>query len=259
MRNRIVGRDLDQALEGLPCGGGVADLLQEEPQASARSGKVRPPLGQHLEVRQGGDLALADQPRQGRMRFEVVALQRQEPAPGVHGAGAVFRARQRPAERPPCFRLLGLALSDRAQMHETLGGIGGQLGQGLVGLEFARCDLERPAPGRGGLVGPRYLGQDAGETPPRARIGWAGRLGCDPQRRNGVRAALGQQVGEGLVGLQVPFVGVLDPAPGLDRRIPLAGMAKGPRQLAPRSNVLAVELHQLLQASHGVGVAVLVD
>ncbi len=135
MRQGIAGSDLDQALPGALRRGQVAGLFQQLRQSPAGVGGVGACGRQHLEVRQGRELAVAHQLGQGGVGLEVVLFELEQPPPGVHGAVGVAQGRQGARQPAPDFRLLRRRLGQDAQVPGGLGRLVlQQLGQGGVRL-----------------------------------------------------------------------------------------------------------------------------
>ncbi len=124
--------------------------------------------------------------------------------------------------------------------------------QSVMGHKVARREFQHPPPGLGlGRAIPQ-IPQRLGQPPPWP-IACRGGFGHDPERPDRFPGPLGQQLGESLGGLQVWLNALLDPPPGLDPGIGLAGLDQGPGQPPPALDVGLVELDQGLQARNGVG------
>ncbi len=101
--------------------------------------------------------------------------------------------------------------------------------------------------------------QHLGQPPPGRGVRGLGRLGDHLHRRDRVAAALRQQLGELAIGFEVPQVVVLDPAPGFDGGLAVAGPAQCVGQTPPVGDVLAVQIDEALEADDRVGRAALID
>jgi len=245
VRGRVVGGHFQQALPGRPCSRGVAGLVQKLGQPPAGVRQVGAALGQHLEVGQGGGLAIAHQPGQGDMRLDVVVLKPQHPPPGVDGAGGLAHAGQGPGQAPPDLRLLGRGGGGGVPVRRGLGGIAGeQLGQGEMGFDLARGQLQHPAPGEDRLLVAAKLGQRPAEPPPGGAV--AARVGQDAQvlQRAGLQPLGGEQLGQPVVGVGIGAIEVEHPAPDLEGLGALAQLFQGAGVALPGLDLGGIRLRR---------------
>ncbi len=131
MRQRIVRRDFDQALERRARTGLVAHLVQHQGQPPAGLGQVRAAFHQDLQMRQRSHLPVADQVGQSRVRLDVIGIEFEQAPPSLRRSGLVAELTQSLGQGAPPVGLLGSAIGDRTQVRQGLGRIGRQqLGQG---------------------------------------------------------------------------------------------------------------------------------
>ncbi len=272
-----IGEQLGQGLVGLELSG--RDLEHAPPgrrrlmdPGDFRQGAgVAPPgalvlagLGHRPQVLQGAALQTLGQQQIGEVAvgLQVGPVDLQHAPPNLEGRLVLAELLQGAGIALPRLGLAGIRLGDREHLRSGFGLAAEpfeQDRQAFVGGEVVGFGGLHSPPRLDGRFGLADLLQHLGQAPPGPWVGGRGGFRHHPQGGNGLGAAGGQKLGQGLVGLEVPLVGVLDPAPGLDRGVVLAGLPKRPGELAPGPRVLTVELQQLLQARDRVGVARLVD
>ncbi len=250
----VVGRDFEQAFEGLAGAGEVSGPFEELPEAAPRRHGIRTPLRQHLEMQQGGRIAAAEQLGQRCVGLDVILVELQHPPPGRRRAGIVVHGDQTSAEGLPGCHRIGIRIGDGAQVDHRRGRIGvKQSSQGGMGLDVAAVELQEPPPGVDGLipVSKRCQGL-AKRAPDIRRLG--PRLGQGAQMDHRLGRIGRQQLGQGAVGFQVVRRGGQHPPPGGHGGRLIAEGGQGAGERAPGLRRLRSFVGDRPQVDHGLGV-----